>query len=208
VTALPIEPSADFATVYERYAADVFRFGFYLSGNRPDAEDITSETFVRAFVAFVRAFVAPERIKATTVKANLLTIARNLFLDGLRRRSRQSPLPDDVADPGPAASHRLEQESELQAVIATLQTLAEIDRAALLMRAVDGLPYEEIANTLGISLSLAKLTTVISFEGGRLHYRLLILEYPQIFGPCVGLAASGWPHYYFFVLRKLRFRKR
>jgi RNA polymerase sigma-70 factor (ECF subfamily) len=147
---LTIEPSADFATVYERYAADVFRFAFYLSGNRSDAEDITSETFVRAFVA-------PERIKATTVKAYLLTIARNLFLHGLRRRSRQSPLPDDVADPGPAASHRLEQESELQAVVATLQTLAETDRAALLMRAIDGLPYEQIAHTLGISLSSAKV---------------------------------------------------
>jgi RNA polymerase sigma-70 factor (ECF subfamily) len=150
MTALPIDPPADFATVYERYAGDVFRFAFYLSGNRPDAEDITSETFVRAFAA-------PERIEATTVKGYLLAIARNLFLHGLRRRSRQSPLPDDVADPGPAASHRLEQESELLAVLATLQTLAEIDRAALLMRAVDGLPYEEIAATLGISLSSAKV---------------------------------------------------
>lgn len=147
---MTIEPSADFATVYERYAADVFRFAFYLSGNRSDAEDITSETFVRAFVA-------PERIDATTVKAYLLAIARNLFLHGLRRRSRQSPLPDDVPDPGPTTSHRLEQEAELQAVIATLQTLAEIDRAALLMRALDGLPYEEIARTLGISLSSAKV---------------------------------------------------
>jgi RNA polymerase sigma-70 factor (ECF subfamily) len=147
---LTIESSVDFATVYERHAADVFRFAFYLSGNRSDAEDITSETFVRAFVA-------PERIKAMTVKAYLLTIARNLFLQGLRRRSRQSPLPDDVADPGPAASHRLEQASELQAVMTTLQTLAEIDRSALLMRAIDGLPYDEIAHALGISLSSAKV---------------------------------------------------
>ena len=167
---MAIEPSVDFATVYERYAADVFRFAFYLSGNRPDAEDITSETFVRAFVA-------PERIKATTVKAYLLTIARNLFLQGLRRRSRQSPLPQDVADPGPASSHRLEQESELQAVVATLQTLAEIDRAALLLRAIDGLPYEEIAHTLGISLSSAKV---------KVHRaRAVLLKRRQVDGPAI-----------------------
>jgi DNA-directed RNA polymerase specialized sigma24 family protein len=38
----------DFGSIYERYAADVFRFAPYLSGNRGDAEDIVSETFVRA----------------------------------------------------------------------------------------------------------------------------------------------------------------
>jgi len=37
----------DFSEIYRRYAPDVFRFALYLSGNRGDAEDITSETFVR-----------------------------------------------------------------------------------------------------------------------------------------------------------------
>jgi DNA-directed RNA polymerase specialized sigma24 family protein len=38
----------EFEALYGRYAADVFRFALFLSGNRADAEDITSETFVRA----------------------------------------------------------------------------------------------------------------------------------------------------------------
>jgi len=39
----------DFGGLYEKYAADVFRFALYLSGNRADAEEIASETFVRAW---------------------------------------------------------------------------------------------------------------------------------------------------------------
>jgi DNA-directed RNA polymerase specialized sigma24 family protein len=41
----------DFGGIYERYAADVFRFALYLGGNRADAEEIASETFVRAWLA-------------------------------------------------------------------------------------------------------------------------------------------------------------
>jgi RNA polymerase sigma-70 factor (ECF subfamily) len=42
-------------------------------------------------------------------------------------------------------------------VLAGLQELPEIDRAALLMRALDGMPYEEISRALGISLASAKV---------------------------------------------------
>jgi predicted anti-sigma-YlaC factor YlaD len=69
------------------------------------------------------------------------------------------------------------------------------------------LRWQRLAFAFAVTFSCLSLTTVISFEGGRLHYRLLILEYPQIFGPCVGLAVSGWLHYYFFLRRKLRFRE-
>ena len=70
---------ADFSTLYQRYARDVYRFAFYLCGNRSDAEDITSETFVRVWTS-----AGP--IRAQTVKGYLLTIARNLFLQGVAAR--------------------------------------------------------------------------------------------------------------------------
>jgi RNA polymerase sigma-70 factor (ECF subfamily) len=38
----------EFGRLYERYARDVMRFALYLTGSRAEAEDITSETFVRA----------------------------------------------------------------------------------------------------------------------------------------------------------------
>ena len=40
---------AAFHDLYERYAPDVYRFALWLSGNPAEADDITSETFVRAW---------------------------------------------------------------------------------------------------------------------------------------------------------------
>jgi len=140
----------DFAALYQRYSPDVFRFALYLSGERGDAEDITSETFVRAWTA-------PEPIRMATVKGYLFTIARNLFLQGLRRRARQVELRDEHHDPRAGPHARAEVNAELRAVLAELQKLPEVDRAALLMRAVEEMPYEEIARALGITLAAVKV---------------------------------------------------
>jgi RNA polymerase sigma-70 factor, ECF subfamily len=145
-----LEEILDFETLYERHAPDVFRFAMYMSGNKSDAEDITAETFVRAWTA-------PQSIESATVKGYLFTIARNLFLKSLRRTSRQTPLSEELPDPAPGTAGRLEQQAELDAVLARLQTLPEVDRAAVLMRALEGLPYQEIATALDISLSAAKV---------------------------------------------------
>jgi RNA polymerase sigma-70 factor (ECF subfamily) len=143
-------PPADFTELYEQYAQDVFRFALYLTGNRSDAEDITAETFVRAFAA-------PDRIRAATVKSYLLTIGRNLFLQSLRQRGKHDPLPEDVHDPARSISQQIETKAELEATLANLQRLPDVDRAALLMRASHGLSYQDIAQALGISISSAKV---------------------------------------------------
>jgi len=140
----------DLGALYRKHAPDVFRFALYLCGERSEAEDLTAETFVRVWTS-------PEQIEMTTVKGYLFTIARNLFLQGLRKRSRQVALdhepPDAQADP----YARAEQRSELGAVLAGMGKLPEASRAALLMRALDGMPYEEIARALDVSLAAAKV---------------------------------------------------
>jgi len=86
----------DFASLYRQYASDVFRFAYFLSGNHALAEDIAAETFARALTA-------GDRIQTGTVKAYLLRIARNLFVDAVRRDSRLATLAseDVVFDPAP-----------------------------------------------------------------------------------------------------------
>lgn len=141
---------SDFSELYRRYAPDVFRFALYLTGNRGDAEDITSETFVRLWAS-------SEPIRSQTVKGYLCTIARNLFLQGMRRQSRRVELSEELPDKAAGPQERAEQRDELERVIACLQKLPELDRAALLMRALEDLPYEEIALALGISVASAKV---------------------------------------------------
>src|SRR4029077_19694742 len=140
----------DFSSLYRKYAPDVYRFALYLSNERGEAEDIASETFVRAWTA-------PEPIRMATVKGYLFTIARNLFLQGRRKAAHHVELSEDLPDPGVGPHVRAERDSELAAVLAALQRLPEVDRAALLMRAQDELPYEEIARALGISLASVKV---------------------------------------------------
>ena len=140
----------DFSTLYKKYAPDVFRFALYLSGDRAQAEDITSETFVRVWTS-------PEPVRVATVKAYLFTIARNLFLHGLRGKSRQVQLDGELPDTQANPYVQAEQREAVRSLLAALQRLPEVDRAALLMRAVDGMPHEEISRALGISLASAKV---------------------------------------------------
>jgi RNA polymerase sigma-70 factor, ECF subfamily len=140
----------NFHDLYQRYAPDVYRFAFYLSGNAADAEDITADTFVRAWTA-------TDELKLPTVKAYLFTIARNLYLQGRKRRQRHTvideALPAQTPDPAELAQTR----TELDRVTQALSTLPELDRVVLLMRAQDGLSYEEIAAASGLTVGAAKV---------------------------------------------------
>jgi RNA polymerase sigma-70 factor, ECF subfamily len=146
------EPPTGFHELYERYAKDVYRFVLYLSGDRTTAEDLTSETFVRVWSS-------REPLRLATVKAYLLTIARNLWLMERRRRSRQDreELSDTLPDTGHSALHRAQVKNELDLVLRALQDFNEADRAALLMRAEEGLAYEEIAAALGLPVATVKV---------------------------------------------------
>ena len=140
----------EFTTLYRQHAADVFRFALHLSRDRHEAEDITSETFVRAWTS-------PEPIRLATVRGYLFTIARNLYLQRLRKRRSHVSLEDDLRDPGQDPLARVEQTSQVRAVLDGVQRLPEIDRSALLMRALNGMAYAEIARALGITLAAVKV---------------------------------------------------
>ena len=141
----------DFAAVYRRYAPDVYRFALYLSGNFALAEDLTAETFARAWTA-------RDRIRVGTVKAYLLMIARNLHLDERRRRTEVN-LPEDLdvadATAGPeAATHARHQ---LRRVLTALGELTDADREVLALATIEGLSHHTIAQALGISVDAVKV---------------------------------------------------
>jgi RNA polymerase sigma-70 factor (ECF subfamily) len=92
-----------------------------------------------------------------TVRGYLFTIVRHLFLKQRQAESRRAPLDADTIDDRPGPADLAQSHSELRVVLAALDQLPEIDRAAVLMRADDGLSYEEIAVALGISTAAAKV---------------------------------------------------
>ncbi len=140
----------DFQTTYERYATDVHRFALYLSGDPALAEDLTSE-------AFVRLWSSNEEIRFATVKSYLFTIARNLYVDGLRKNRRQVGMDNTIPDPASSPESRAQDRDELRAVLQALKALPEVDRTALLLRAQQGFTYLEIAHFLGLSEAAVKV---------------------------------------------------
>jgi RNA polymerase sigma-70 factor (ECF subfamily) len=140
----------DFHSLFERYSRDVYRFALYLSGDPSLAEEIAQETFVRVWVL-------PGEVREGTVKAYLLTIARNLYLAERKRAARQVALDGGLPDPKPGPEAVAWGRLELDAVFEALQALPEADRAALLMHVQDGLSYAAIASALGLSTAAVKV---------------------------------------------------
>jgi RNA polymerase sigma-70 factor (ECF subfamily) len=139
-----------FHELYERHARDVYRFAYWMCGDPVEAEDITSETFVRAWTAR-----AP--IRTETVKAYLFAIARNLN-GAQRRRSRRETKLDSLApDPAPTPEQLVEDRLALAEAQAGIQALPETDRAALVMHVLYDMPYQEIARALSLSVVAAKV---------------------------------------------------
>jgi RNA polymerase sigma-70 factor (ECF subfamily) len=143
-------PLLDFAGVYRTHARDVRRFALFLSGDPALADDLVSE-------AFVRLWIASERVDLTTVRAYLFAIVRNLFLKDANRARRYVPLEADAIDRRPGPEDTARTQDELRAVLQALAELPEVDRAAVLMRADEGLPYEDIAAALSISVAAARV---------------------------------------------------
>jgi RNA polymerase sigma-70 factor, ECF subfamily len=140
----------NFHELYQRYAADVHRFAYWLCGDPQEAEDITSETFVRALTA-------PGELEAHTVKGYLLTIARNLAFKRYRQAQRFTPLKPEFREHSASLEQKVETTLTLEATWRFLQSLPETERAALILRLQDDLSYEAIAAILGISLPAVKV---------------------------------------------------
>ena len=141
----------DFTRLYERYARDVHRFAWYLSGSAAIADEVTAETFARAWTA-------RGRIRVGSVKAYLLMIARNLCRDEERRRPpMQLPEGADVADTAAGQQRSVEARGELQRVLRALRELPEIDRVVLLLVTMDGLSHQAIADAVGLSTAAIKV---------------------------------------------------
>src|ERR671936_1194765 len=135
-----------FEKLYQRHVGDVYRYALVVMRNPADAEDVTQTTFMNAYRAFSRG----ERPR--TPQNWLITIAHNVCRQRFRqaaRRPNELPLEDDIADgladeeAGPTADD----------IRRALGHLAFNQRAALVMRKLDGRTYQEIAEELGLPVS-------------------------------------------------------
>ncbi len=144
-----------FGQLYDHYAPGVYRFILYRVGSRALAEDLTSETFMRALRSIQRF-----TWQGKDFGAWLTTIARNLVTDHFKSgRSRLEIVSDDVPDRRSAiAQPETDVLSQLtnEALYAAVRQLSDEQRDCVLMRFIQGLSIAETAAALGRSEGAVK----------------------------------------------------
>ena len=133
-----------FERMYRRHVADVYRYALAVARNPSDAEDVTQTTFLNAYRAVQRG----EQPRAA--KNWLLSITHNV----LRQRFRHAARRPDEVELHDAAGATVPHENEYSAsdIQRALGELAFNQRAALVMRELEGRSYAEIAEILEVSV--------------------------------------------------------
>src|SRR5207248_3318260 len=135
-----------FEKLYRRYVTDVYHYALALLRNPADAEDVTQTTFINVYRAFKRG----EQIEKP--QNWLIKIAHNAARTRYARASRrvsEVPLDEHLEQLAVPEAER----PDVQAVLDALGTLPLNQRAALVMRELEGRTYAEIADTLGVSVA-------------------------------------------------------
>jgi len=134
-----------FETLYRRYVADVYHYALALLRNPADAEDVTQTTFLNAYRAY------QSGVEVEKPQNWLIKIAHNVARSRYARASRrvkEVPLEDHADQLALPEDERPNVEGLLQA----LWRLPFNQRAALVMRELEGRTYAEIADTIGVSV--------------------------------------------------------
>ena len=157
-----------FEVILSRYQRPVFSFIYHFFQDNAQCEDLTQETFLRAF-RFIRSFRTSEKLSTW-----LFSIAKNLCIDELRRMQKGRTVQIDAVDPealvadGPAGGNPISasiQVQEGEILRRAIARLPEKYRSCIILFYFNELSYEEISNVMEISLSNTK---ILLFRGKKM----------------------------------------
>jgi RNA polymerase sigma factor (sigma-70 family) len=161
VTAVQAGDTAAYGPLFDRYQTRIYNFAYGILGHTEDARDVTQDAFVRVFEALPR----KEHVEFS---AYLYRAARNAAYDVTRARGRVGDpealetVLDDAMDADPERSSLFAEQTET--VRDALAALSEDHRAVLVLREMQELSYQEIAdaldmprNTVGVLLMRSRL---------------------------------------------------
>jgi RNA polymerase sigma factor (sigma-70 family) len=143
---------AAFETLFSRYQSRLLSFCRHMLSSREDAEDVLQEVFTAAF----NAILADER--EINVRPWLYRIARNRSLNHLRRASAVGVDSMDIhfAEGGISTGDKVLRRESFRQLIGDVQQLPETQRTALLLREIDALSYEQIADAMETTVPSVK----------------------------------------------------
>ncbi|HLF77298.1 MAG TPA: sigma-70 family RNA polymerase sigma factor, partial [Dehalococcoidia bacterium] len=131
-----------FANLYDKHVVRVYRHIYYLVNDSREAEDLTAQTFLKAWEAIDR-----YKERGAPFVAWLLRIAHNLTVSFLRSKRDHSELDDTYVDPkmGRNPEDALEQSTDEKSVREAVLKLRDEQRQVIMLRFVEELDYREVA---------------------------------------------------------------
>ncbi len=151
-----------FEALVRRYRSPVYRIALRMLGDAAAAEDAVQDAFLRAWLAL------PEFRAESSIGTWLYRIVTNRCLNVLRAERPVQPLEDDQVVAAARPEELAQQQAELGALRRAILRLTPEQRAAFVLRELEGLSYEEIAEVLGATVPAIK---------GRIHRaRLELVE--------------------------------
>jgi RNA polymerase sigma-70 factor (ECF subfamily) len=138
-----------FGELMERHSARLFRLAFSLMGNASDVDDVLQETFLGALKG-VRSFREKSSVKTWFTRILINQIARHRRYWRVRNAGRPMSADAEAILNGEFLPARADGTEIQMDVAQMLQTLSPEHRIIVTLREMDGLSYEEIAETLEI----------------------------------------------------------
>jgi RNA polymerase sigma factor (sigma-70 family) len=155
-----------FTALFSRYHQQLYRYCRSLTGSDQDAQDALQSTFANALIALRAAR------RDAPLRPWLYRIAHNESISLVRSRRPTLEVPEELASTVDVHDSA-QQRERLATLVADLQELPERQRGALVMRELNGLSHEEIAQALQVSVGAAKQTifearrSLLEFAEGR-----------------------------------------
>ena len=153
-----------FTELVSRYQKPVYNLVYRLLGNSEDAKDITQETFVKAYQSLSKYNLE------LAFHSWLFRIAQNLSIDYLRWKKRRPTVSIDetteesdyeirhqeIADTAPDARSILIEKQKSDRIQIVINSLPEQYKSVVILRHIEGLPLDEIAQILKLPLGTVK----------------------------------------------------
>jgi RNA polymerase sigma-70 factor (ECF subfamily) len=143
-----------FAELYDRHVVRVYRHIYYLVGDASVAEDLTAQTFLKAWEAIDR-----YKERGAPIVAWLLRISHNLTVSYLRSKRDHSELDEAYVDQKRSGNPEevLEQTTDEKSVRDAVLRLRDEQRQVIMLRFVEELDYREVAAMIGKSVPAVRV---------------------------------------------------
>ncbi len=148
------DPEA-FSELYDRFAEPIYRFIYFKVGSRVDAQDLTSEVFLKAWAA-----IREKKDGVLNFRAFLYRIARNLVVDFYRAKRQNTSIEAIDPDAIMVSAHidRIANNQELTVVLKAVRSLKDEYRELIIFRFMDQMSYKEIGQILNKSQVTVRVT--------------------------------------------------